>query len=230
MDLILCIDSTTKNCSVALARDGECIALHEDRSDRYSHAEKLQVFIDATLREAGLGYDALSAIAVSKGPGSYTGLRIGVSAAKGAAFALGIPLIAVCPLRAMTEQVRTHGDSDAIYIPMIDARRMEVFCAGFSDRGRRIFDTRAEVIDKESFSESAPFGKVYFFGDGAEKCTPVFAERPDFTFLPGIDASASGMVALAQQAFSAGDFVDTAYFEPFYLKDFVAGKPKKPKA
>lgn len=226
MALTLCIESTTKNCSAALARNGSVVALREDRSDKYTHAEKLQVFIDEVLRSAGAGYGDLEAVAVSKGPGSYTGLRIGVSAAKGIAFGADIPMIAVCPLRAMAAQV-ADGDSDTLLIPMIDARRMEVFCAGYDGQGALVFDTRAEIVDENSFVDSRPFRKICFFGDGAEKCVPLFADRPEFFFLDGIEASAVGMAALAEEAFKAGHFVDTAYFEPFYLKDFIPGKPKK---
>lgn len=229
MALILCIESTTKNCSVALAHNGSCIALREDRSENYSHAEKLQVFADEVLQSAGVHYGQLEAVAVSKGPGSYTGLRIGVSAAKGIAFGADIPMIAVCPLRAMADQV-LDGESETLLIPMIDARRMEVFCAGYKGHGAPVFDTRAEIVTEHSFPDSRPFRKICFFGDGAEKCIPVFADRPDFLFLHGIEASARGMTALADQAFTDRQFVDTAYFEPFYLKDFIPGKPKKSKS
>lgn len=229
VSLILCIESTTKNCSAGVARDGVLIALREDSSEKYTHAEKLNVFIDEAMREADAKFADLDAVAVSKGPGSYTGLRIGVSAAKGIAYAAGIPIIAVCPLRAMAAQVGVEEAESTLLIPMIDARRMEVFCAGFNGCGAPIFDTRAEILSEESFREARSFKRILYFGDGAEKCEPLLGERKGFEFLPDVHASVKGMAALAADAFAAKAFEDTAYFEPFYLKDFVAGKPKKQK-
>lgn len=227
MSLILCIESTTKNCSAGVSRDGVLVALREDHSEKYTHAEKLNVFIDEVLKDAGVKFADLDAVAVSKGPGSYTGLRIGVSAAKGIAYATGIPVIAVCPLRAMAAQVEEAEAESVLLIPMIDARRMEVFCAGFTGSGQPVFDTRAEILGDDSFPEAGPFERIRYFGDGAEKCEPILGLRKGFEFLHGIHASARGMATLAAAAFANKAFEDTAYFEPFYLKDFVAGKPKK---
>lgn len=206
------------------------MASREDRSAQYSHAEQLHTFIDEVVKEAHLGYRDLDAIAVSKGPGSYTGLRIGVSAAKGLAYALEAPMIAVDPLQSMAALAADRCAPGSILIPMIDARRMEVFCAGFSGALEPVFDTRAEIVDEESFAAFESSAPVYYFGDGAAKCRDILDGRGHFHFLPDIDASSLGMAGLAHEAFAKNDFVDTAYFEPFYLKDFVAGKPKKTRA
>lgn len=226
MARILCLETSTKNCSVALADGESSIALKEDGSDQYTHAEKLHVFIEEVLNQGGMKFSDLDAVAVSEGPGSYTGLRIGASSAKGMAYALGIPLIAVNTLQAMADSFLSANDK-TLLIPMIDARRMEVFCAGFDGKGNAVFPTRAEVLEAESFPEAQDFDKVLYFGDGAEKCQEVL-EPKGFQFVDGVEASAKGMVKLAAQKFGANDFVNTAYFEPFYLKDFVAGKKKKP--
>lgn len=226
MSKILCLETSTKNCSVALSDGKNLISLKEDGSDKYTHAEKLHVFIEEVLNQGGVKFSDLDAVAVSEGPGSYTGLRIGVSSAKGMAYALGIPLISVNTLQAMANSLLSGGDKNLL-IPMIDARRMEVFCAGFDGKGNAIFPTRAEILESDSFPEAANFDKALYFGDGAEKCQDVLKPK-GFKFVPDIQASAKGMVELAAQKFGAIDFVDTAYFEPFYLKDFVAGKKKKP--
>lgn len=226
MARILCLETSTKNCSVALSDGEQIIALKEDGSDKYTHAEKLHVFIEDVLNQGGVKFSDLDAVAVSEGPGSYTGLRIGVSSAKGMAYALGIPLIAVNTLQAMADSFVTANEK-TLLIPMIDARRMEVFCAGFNGSGSPVFPTRAEVLEAESFPEAKAFDRVLYFGDGAEKCQEVL-EPKGFEFADGVEASAKGMVKLAAAKFGANDFVDTAYFEPFYLKDFVAGKKKKP--
>ncbi len=227
MALLLCIETTTKSCSVCLVQDRKPIALHEDHSDSYSHAEQLHVFIEQCLSEASLGYSDLHAIAVSEGPGSYTGLRIGVSAAKGLAYALSIPMIAVSPLQSLAALVHSKIANEAMLLPMIDARRMEVYCAGYRQDLKPIFPTRAEIVEPDSFPEAKAFPLCYFFGDGADKCAALFAERPALHLIPEVKASAAGMAALAADAFERGQFVDTAYFEPFYLKDFVAGKAKQ---
>jgi len=224
--MILCLETSTKNCSVALGnRGGDLISIKEDGSDSYTHAEKLHVFIQEVLDTAGIGFSQLDAVAVSEGPGSYTGLRIGVSSAKGMAYALGLPLIAVKTLEAMAQE-HLQKDVNGLFIPMIDARRMEVFCAGFSGSGESVFDTMAQIIDKTSFSEFGEFSQRYYFGDGAEKCEEILAPV-GFTLIKSVQASAAGMASLAAKKYASKEFVDTAYFEPFYLKDFVAGKKKK---
>lgn len=225
MAKILCLETSTKNCSVALSDGGKLIALKEDGSDQYTHAEKLHVFIEEVMKEGGLRFSDLDAVAVSEGPGSYTGLRIGASSAKGMAYALGIRLIAVNTLQAMAYALRT-GVETALLIPMIDARRMEVFCAGYDGLGKPVFPTRAEVLAPLSFPEATAYESVLYFGDGAEKCQEVLQHK-DFECIKGVEATAKGMVELATEKYHSSDFVDTAYFEPFYLKDFVAGKKKK---
>lgn len=222
MSLILNIETATKNCSVALSRSGKTILCKEISGQGYSHAEKLHVFIEAVLAEAGTGYAELSAIAVSRGPGSYTGLRIGVSAAKGLCFALGIPLISVDTLQVLASQA---GVADGIVIPMLDARRMEVYSAVFSKTGEQLRETRAEVITADSFAGID--GKAYFVGDANQKCKSVL-QKPDFVFLDDVVyPSASAMSGLGFWKFENSEFEDVAYFEPFYLKDFLAAVPKK---
>ncbi len=222
--MILSIETSTKVCSVALSERSDILAYREDRSNSYSHAELLNVFIHEVMKNRD--YGDLQAVAVSEGPGSYTGLRIGVSAAKGLAFALDIPVISVSTLRAMAQSVATQNGS--LLIPMIDARRMEVFCAGYNHLDEVVFPTRAEVLDESSFPEFKGFERGYFFGDGAEKCKPIL-EPLGLEFKPGIYASAKDMAPVASAKFTRGEFVNLAYFEPYYLKDFVAGKPKKAK-
>ncbi|HKL04071.1 MAG TPA: tRNA (adenosine(37)-N6)-threonylcarbamoyltransferase complex dimerization subunit type 1 TsaB [Cryomorphaceae bacterium] len=222
--MILSLETSTKVCSVALSDGSDVIAYREDRSNRYSHAELLNVYIDEVM--TGYLYGELKAVAVSEGPGSYTGLRIGVSAAKGLAFGLNIPIIAVPTLESMTLFVSVPEDS--LLIPMIDARRMEVFCAGYDSHRKSVFPTRAEILTEASFPEFDQFEKGYFFGDGAEKCKPVL-EPKGLTFIPEVYGSANQMAIIAAEKYANRDFVDLAYFEPYYLKDFVAGKPKKAK-
>lgn len=222
--MILLLETSTKVCSVALSAGGEVIASREDRSNPYSHAELLNVYIDEVM--TGYNFSELKAVAISEGPGSYTGLRIGVSAAKGLAFGLEIPVIAVSTLEAMARSVSAAEKS--LLIPMIDARRMEVFCAGYTSRGESVFPTRAEILSETSFPELAQFEQGFFFGDGAEKCKPVL-EPKGMIHISDVYASAKQMAPIAAEKFKKEDHVNLAYFEPFYLKDFVAGKPKKAK-
>lgn len=222
MSLILNLETATKNCSVALSRNGKTILCKEISGQGYSHAEKLHVFIEAVLAQTGIGYAELSAIAVSRGPGSYTGLRIGVSAAKGLCFALGIPLIAVDTLQVLASQA---GVADGIVIPMLDARRMEVYSAVFSETGEQLRETKAEVITADSFAQIEE--KAYFVGDANQKCKTVL-QKPNFVFLDDIVyPSANAMSGLGFGKFEKREFEDVAYFEPFYLKDFLVAAPKK---
>lgn len=225
MALILCIETSTKVCSVCVALDGKVLKCVEDLSADYSHAEKLNVLIDEVLEKAKKRFRQLDAVAISEGPGSYTGLRIGVSAAKGIAFAMQIPIVAVSSLKAMCTSARDNS-TDTLLLPMIDARRMEVFTAGYNGNLKEVFPTRAEVLVDASFPEKEAFEKVRFFGDGSEKAFEIL-RASGVRQLKNIYASAKGMAPLADRKFKKSDFVDTAYFEPFYLKDFVAGKPKK---
>ncbi|WP_016988065.1 tRNA (adenosine(37)-N6)-threonylcarbamoyltransferase complex dimerization subunit type 1 TsaB [Flavobacterium sp. ACAM 123] len=222
MAYILNIETSTKNCSVTIAENGETIICKEIAEEGYSHAERLHVFIEASLKEAGIVYKDLSAIAVSQGPGSYTGLRIGVSAAKGFCYALSIPLIAVDTLQILAAQASV---SDGLIIPMIDARRMEVYSAIFTPELENKRETRAEIIDEKSFEELE--GPVYFIGDCTEKGQTVLT-KINFTFLEEIKyPSANEMSGLSFEKYKKSDTVDVAYFEPFYLKDFMVTTSKK---
>ena len=218
---ILHIDSTTKVCSVAISKEDKLLELTEVNSDKLVHSEKLHLFIEECLLKANLKLSDLKAINVSKGPGSYTGLRIGVSAAKGLAYGLSIPLISVDTLEAMADSVSSA--NDAVLIPMIDARRMEVFYS-IHQNGKCLRTVSAEVLEESSFSEFND-KKVFFFGDGAAKAIETL--NPSFTFVDEIKTSSSNLIRLGWLKYNASDFENIAYFEPFYLKDFVAGKPKK---
>jgi len=218
MALILNIETATRNCSVALSENGTTILCREISGQGYSHAEKLHVFIDEILSESGRSYKELDAVAVSRGPGSYTGLRIGVSAAKGLCFALGIPLIAVDTLKILAARARVTG---GVIIPMIDARRMEVYSAVFSWDLAQIRQTEAQIIDENSFPDITE--TAYFIGDANEKCQPILSAG-NFVFLNEIVfPSAREMSALSYAKFQSAHFENVAYFEPFYLKDFVMG-------
>lgn len=222
MTYILNIETATKNCSVSLAKDGVLIAWREVNTGSYSHAEQLHVFIAELMEEVALSFDALDAVAVSKGPGSYTGLRIGVSTAKGLAFAQNIPLISVATLHTLALQVTD--DYDYI-IPMLDARRMEVFTQVFDKNKQTISEIMATIIDKNSFSEYLLNGKVLFLGDGAEKCKTTITHK-NACFSADYFPTARAMHMLSYAKYKAKDIENTAYFEPFYLKDFVGLKLK----
>lgn len=222
MEYILNIETATKNCSVALAKEGKTILCKEIAEEGYSHAERLHVFIEEIVKEADISLKDLKAIAVSQGPGSYTGLRIGVSAAKGLCFALRIPLIAVDTLQVLARQVSV---SDGLIIPMIDARRMEVYSAVFNPKFDKKREILAEIISEDSFSELEE--KLYFVGDCAEKCKSVLTKE-NFYFLENIKyPSAKEMSAISYEKFKINDTVDVAYFEPYYLKDFMITPSKK---
>ena len=222
MAYILNIETATKNCSVSIAKDGTTLVCNEISEEGYSHAERLHLFIEKCLQDIGITYQDLSAVAVSQGPGSYTGLRIGVSAAKGLCYALSIPLIAVDTLQALAAQAKI---SDGLIIPMIDARRMEVYSAVFTADLKQKRATMAEIISEDSFNELE--GAVYFVGDCAEKCKTVM-NKPNFVFLDTlVYPSSNEMGILSYQKFQNKDTVDVAYFEPFYLKDFLITTSKK---
>lgn len=222
---ILNIETATKNCSVSLAKNGETVLCKEIADQGYSHAEKLHVFIEDILKETGISVRDLKAIAVSKGPGSYTGLRIGVSTAKGLCYALGIPLISVDTLEVLAKQALRVINYDGGYIvPMIDARRMEVYSGVYDGGLERIADVRAEIITEESYVECPE--PLYFVGDCQEKCKTVL-NKGNFHFLPEIIfPSANEMSSLSYDKLIKNEFEDVAYFEPFYLKDFLIAKPK----
>jgi tRNA threonylcarbamoyladenosine biosynthesis protein TsaB len=222
LSYILNIETATKNCSVALAKDGKTILCKEIAEEGYSHAERLHVFIEAIIEEAGIALQDLSAIAVSQGPGSYTGLRIGVSAAKGLCYALDIPLIAVDTLQALAAQVTI---SSGLIIPMIDARRMEVYSAIFSPSLEKKREVLAQIIDENSFEDRQE--TLYFIGDCAEKCKSVLTKENHVFLEEIVYPSAKEMSALSFEKFKISDTVDVAYFEPYYLKDFMITAPKK---
>lgn len=223
MVYILNIETATKNCSVSVSKDGKMVALQELNDGKYSHAEKLHEFIKNVMEKANIEFKDLKAVAVSKGPGSYTGLRIGVSAAKGICFSLDIPLIATSTLQALAISITNN---DGIKIPLLDARRMEVYSAVFSNKNMEIREVEAEIIDKTSFNEYLIEGKVYFLGDGASKCKEVITHE-NAIFLEDKFPSANEMAKLSFKKYKINDFENVAYFEPFYLKDFLVTIPKK---
>ncbi|SMD03556.1 tRNA (adenosine(37)-N6)-threonylcarbamoyltransferase complex dimerization subunit type 1 TsaB [Pedobacter africanus] len=225
MATILQIETATQVCSAAISRNGETIALKEQMASNI-HAGSLTLFIKAAMDMAGLQFKDLDAIAVSKGPGSYTGLRIGVSTAKGLCYALDKPLIAIDTLKMMAQGfLSSNAGYSGLVCPMIDARRMEVFTAVFDVALNAVRPVEAKIIDAESFAAELGLAQITFIGDGAMKCETVL-EQANARFIPDNFNSASNMSQLADAAYSAGRFEDVAYFEPFYLKDFVATTPK----
>lgn len=230
MSTILLLETATKACSVAIQKDGELKSLREDISGKYSHSEKITIFIDEVMKESKMSFSELDAVAVSMGPGSYTGLRIGVSTSKGICYAAEKPLIAVDTLHAMALGLLNSKNQEIcendLLCPMIDARRMEVFCAFFNSKGEKITKTEAAIVDENSFSEYFQNRHIWFFGDGAEKFTETFKNQSNAIICKNFNLSAAYMIPLAENAVQNNDFVDVAYFEPFYLKDFVVGIPK----
>ncbi len=227
--MILCLETATPVCSVALNDGNRCLALRECVGQN-AHSEKITIFIKEVLDEVSVGYDQLDAVAVSMGPGSYTGLRIGVSTAKGVCYAADRKLMAVDTLHAMAfgmkERLGNELEANDLLIPMIDARRMEVYASIFDANQNKIQDTAALIIDENTFSDLVVEGRrLWLFGDGAPKLKAVFANRPEIHIIEGFNPSAAFMATLADQQLQTEKFVNVAYFEPFYLKDFVAGKP-----
>jgi tRNA threonylcarbamoyladenosine biosynthesis protein TsaB len=232
MSLILNLESSTEVCSVSVAKDGNLLAFREN-SEGMNHAKLLTLYAEEVLNELKINAADLDAVSVSGGPGSYTGLRIGVSAAKGICYAAGIPLIAISSLESMAAYVALHlqdyglpTDEQLLLCPMIDARRMEVYSAIYSTKGEQVRDITADVIDHHSFQDYLQKGPVAFFGNGADKCKRAI-QHPNALFPKGITASSKHMAVLAEKAFNEKNFVDVAYYEPFYLKDFVATIPRK---
>ncbi|WP_346880721.1 tRNA (adenosine(37)-N6)-threonylcarbamoyltransferase complex dimerization subunit type 1 TsaB [uncultured Algibacter sp.] len=222
MIFILNIETATTNCSVSVSKNGKTIAIKEDNDKNYSHAERLHVYIDEVLKEAQIQSQDLNAIAVSKGPGSYTGLRIGVSAAKGLCFALDKPLISIPTLDALAHQVNID---KGIIVSMLDARRMEVYSAIYDINHNPIRNTEAQILDERSFADYLEHQNVYFIGNGVEK-TKTLINHPNAVFIDHKLPSAHDMSFLAYTKYKINDTEDVAYFEPYYLKDFVALKPK----
>ena len=231
MALILCIETGTDICSVGLSRDGELVSLRESDEGR-DHAKRVGVFVDELLRETGIAPDELDAIAVGMGPGSYTGLRIGVSFAKGMCYGLQIPLVAVGSLDALAEVAIEDNEAgildvkdwnDAVLCPMVDARRMEVYTRLFNAAGEPLSEVSAEIVTEQSFAEWRKGRQLVIFGNGAAKCCEIL---PDATYV-NITPSARGLARLAEQRLQEGKTEDIAYFEPFYLKDFIVIPSKK---
>jgi len=226
--VILAIETATQVCSVALSVNGNTVN-EISLNEKNIHASHLSPLIDTLLSESGSEYSDLSAIAVSKGPGSYTGLRIGVSTAKGLCFALNIPLISVNTLQAMAMGLASKyrdADEPLLFCPMIDARRMEVYCSVYNKNNITIQETRAMIIEGDSFSNFLSNSKMVFGGDGSEKCVQVLNNNPNAVFLNDIQPSARYLLSIANKKYQDKNFEDTAYFEHFYLKDFIAAKPK----
>jgi len=220
MAFILNIETATKNCSVCLAKDGIRVAVAEYAGEGYTHAEKLHVFIEDVLQKGNITFKDLSSIAVSMGPGSYTGLRIGVSAAKGLCYALGIPLIAIDTLELLARRVKVD---DGVIIPMIDARRMEAYTAVFDKQYVKLRDTKAEVVDADTYNRTEGT-TIHLAGDGAPKFREVLSGDRFVYHEEVVYPSAAEMAPLSYDKHKKSDTVDVAYFEPFYLKDFIAGK------
>lgn len=227
MSCILHIETSTSACSVAVSEDGQVVFKKEDLNGP-SHAVLLGVFVDEALSFADSHAMPLDAVAVSCGPGSYTGLRIGVSMAKGICYGRDLKLIGLPTLKVQCVPVLLYHDElpeDALLCPMIDARRMEVYAAIYDRALKTVRDISADIVDENSYREFLDRHPVYFFGDGAAKCKEKIT-HPNAHFIDGIRPLASMMFPLAEKAIAEGKYEDVAYFEPFYLKEFVAGKPK----
>jgi tRNA threonylcarbamoyladenosine biosynthesis protein TsaB len=262
MGLILCIETATEICSVALSRDEKILGIRESAA-RNVHSAMLTVFIGEIMKESGTSFNQLDAIAVSMGPGSYTGLRIGVATAKGLCYATGKPLIAIPTLQAMacgmSDKLQMTSDKSTteirnpkseirnpksevrnpetvnsiplpashvpyLFCPMIDARRMEVYCALYDQNFTEVIATKAEIVTESTFSELLDESCIIFAGDGADKCKPFLEQNENAIFPEGFQASAKYMAGLAETKLQQNRFENLVYFEPFYLKDFVAGK------
>lgn len=226
--MILCLETATPVCSVALNESCCTIGLRETEGQN-AHSEKITNFIHEVMETAKIDYRQLDAVAVSKGPGSYTGLRIGVSTAKGICYAADLPLMAIDTLEAMAHGMKAKLGSQItendLLIPMIDARRMEVYAAIFDANLNKIKDTEAVVMDENSFADLRKDHRLWLFGDGAPKLSKLFENQQNVCIIDGFKPSAAYMRPLAEKALKERQFVDVAYFEPFYLKDFIAGKP-----
>ena len=228
MSCILNIDTSTNVCSVAVSQDGACIFDKEVHSGP-NHAERLGAFVDEALSFIDNHAIPLDAVAVSCGPGSYTGLRIGVSMAKGICYGRDVKLLAVPTLELLCVPVLLREmvtDDDALLCPMLDARRMEVYAQLFTRSLREVRPIQADVVDADTYREYLDKHPVYFFGNGAMKCKEVI-DHPNAHFIEGIEALAKNMLPLAERRMAREEFEDVAYFVPFYLKDFVAKQPRK---
>ena len=228
MALILHIETATSVCSAALSKNGNLVSLRETEDPR-SHASSLSPFIEDIFNKSEFEISDLDAISISIGPGSYTGLRIGVSTVKGLAYGSGIPVISVSTLQSLANRVINEHKrdleniwvDDIVLCPMIDARRMEVYSAFYSSTLDMVRDVKADIIEKNSYKDFLKKGRVVFFGNGSEKCKEMITHKNAF-FIDNVVPSATFMIQLAELSWGKGDFVNTAYFEPFYLKDFIA--------
>lgn len=219
--MILCIETSTNVCSAAFVRDGQVVA-HNEIFDNNAHAANLTPLIEQLAADNNITLQKdVDAVAVSCGPGSYTGLRIGVSTAKGLCYSLKKPLIAIGSLNILASAIASQCPEASVIVPMIDARRMEVYSSVFNSKIEELQPVCAKIIDSQSFSDILSTEKVFFGGDGADKCVSTITS-PNAVFVENIRPLASSMASLAQASFDAGKFVDVAYFEPFYLKEFVA--------
>ena len=221
---ILNIETSTTNCSVSLSNGGETLVLKEDYNSNFSHAESLHIFIEEVIKAAKIKPSEIDAIAVSMGPGSYTGLRIGVSSAKGLCFSLDKPLIAISTLESLSLQVSIE---KGYIVPMLDARRMEIYSAIFDENHIQIRDIQAQILDENSFMDYLEKDKVYFIGNGVEK-TKTIIKHKNAVFIENKLPSANEMGLKAFNKYQNNDFENVAYFEPFYLKDFIGLSAKKP--
>ena len=226
---ILLLETATDSCSVALSENSNIIAEKYINQPK-AHASLLARYICDILEENNLTMEDCSAVAVSTGPGSYTGLRVGVSCAKGLCYGASKPLISVCTLATIAQMALDNnlytGEGDFLIVPMIDARRMEVYTANVNSKGEQLTPVEAKILDETSYAAELAAGPVLFTGNGAEKFKELVGDNPNAFFAPQ-EPHAAGMRVIAANKLEAGEFEDNAYFEPFYLKDFVAGKPKK---
>lgn len=225
--IILHIDTATEVCSVTISRGKEILHTVET-AEPNQHASKLTLFIQEAFQQGGIHKEQLHAVAVSMGPGSYTGLRIGVSTAKGLCYGLGIPLIGINTLESMFEGYRRTNPlhENSLYWPMIDARRMEVYTATWNTAGQLLHPTSAEIIDDTSFDQYKD-QQVFLFGSGAGKFENTFADKEHIHIVSDFRHSSRSMCTLALQRFMDNSFEDLVYFEPFYLKEFIATTPRK---
>lgn len=227
MSCILAIETSTEVCSVALGQDGDTI-FEKVCEENNAHTRHLATFVDEALSFANSHAIPLDAVAITEGPGSYTGLRIGTSTAKGICYGFNIPLITIPTLKMLCVRPLLYEelDEDALLCPMIDARRMEVYAAIYDRSLRNIRETQADIIDETSYADYLEKQPIYFFGNGAEKCIDII-KHPNARFIPNIKANAKSMLPLAELAIAKNNFADVAYFEPYYLKEFVATKAKQ---
>lgn len=225
MSYILHIETATTVCSVALSQNEELL-FYKELNEGFTHAENLHLFIEEALKSCHILPTQLNAISVSKGPGSYTGLRIGVSAAKGLAYALNIPLLSVDTLQVMAKAASIQASEFGIYCPMIDARRMEVYTSLYDENLKPLQATEALIVTKDSIETFNSSQKIYFFGDGMPKCKPLLEKLKNASFIDQIYPCAQHMVELVYRKFLANEMENLAYFEPFYLKDFMILKKR----